>query len=83
MISIHDFLNQNLKQQWNRTRLKTLVGSPFLQGIGNELGTLVDKQFKLKDLNKGYLQAKNIPGITKDEDIVAAFIFNMSQPLLK
>ncbi|MGM0780082.1 MAG: hypothetical protein ACQEXE_26370 [Bacillota bacterium] len=82
MISIYDYLNQNLEQEWQSSRLRLLVGNPFLKGIGNELETLVQKPHKLKDLNKSYQDAKNIPGISKPDDIVAAFIFNMSQPLL-
>ncbi|SLK15780.1 MULTISPECIES: hypothetical protein [unclassified Paenibacillus] len=80
-MSIHDYLDQHLKQQWNMVRLKTLVGTPFLQGIGDELEALVNKQFSLKELQVGYLEAKSIPNITKNDDIVAAFIFNMSHPV--
>jgi hypothetical protein len=83
MITIHDYLNQHLKQQWNSVRLKTLVGNPFLQGIGNELESLVNKKYKIQELQAGYNEAINIPGIKKNDDIIAAFIFNMSQPVIK
>ncbi|KRE45818.1 hypothetical protein [Paenibacillus sp. Soil522] len=81
MITIHDYLNTHLKQHWNKTRLQTLAGSPFLQDIDKELDSLVNKPFTLKQLDDGYKEAKNIENIKEVEDIVAAFIFNMSNPV--
>ncbi|MDA2548868.1 hypothetical protein [Bacillus cereus] len=81
MMTIQDYLNKHLPQQWNNVRLQTLVGNRFLQGIGKELESLVNVQYKIQELDEGYNEAKNIPGIKNNDDIIAAFIFNMKHIL--
>lgn len=42
---------------------------------------MVNEQYKIQELDEGYNEAKNIPGIKNNDDIIAAFIFNMKHIL--